>query len=252
MVALLRPCQAFPHDMPNTTPRKPHAPSLRPRATHRIRVLLADDHPVVRRGIAACLEGSPNLQVVGQAADGREALSKARELVPDVLLADNDMPHLSGLAVTEALRKELPNIKVLIFSMQTDAEYVLRCAQAGARGYVSKNAPPDEFVRAVETVNQGQSFFSTDVARIALARFVRGSGPGPELSQLTNREREVLIHISEGLCNKEIACRLNIGTRTIETHRQRLMAKLGIHSIAGLTRFAMEKGLVTVPTRAPA
>ena len=109
----------------------------------RIRVLLADDHPVVRRGIASCLKGSPNLEVVGEAADGREALCKARQLAPDVLLTDNEMPHLTGLAVTEALRKELPQIKVLIISMHADPEYVLRCAQAGAKGYLFKHAPPE-------------------------------------------------------------------------------------------------------------
>jgi two-component system, NarL family, nitrate/nitrite response regulator NarL len=233
-----------------TTHAGPRATASHPHANSRIRVLLADDHPVVRRGIAACLEASPHLKVVGEAADGQEALSKARALVPDVLLADNDMPHLSGLAVTEALHRELPKIKVLICSMRADTEYVLRCAQAGAKGYLSKDALPEEFVRAVETISQGQAFFSPEVARNALTRFVRGSGSGPELSQLSNREREVLLHISEGLCTKEIACRLNLGTRTIETHRQRLMAKLDIHSIAGLTRFAVEKGLASLPAPA--
>ena len=111
---------------------------LRPRAKQRIRLLLADDHPVVRRGLISCLEKRPNLEVVGEAADGQEALSKARELVPDVLLTDIDMPHLTGLAVAETLRRELPNIKVLMLSMHTSSEFVLRCLQAGARGYVLK------------------------------------------------------------------------------------------------------------------
>ena len=220
------------------------------RPSHRVRVLLADDHPVVRRGIASCLERSPNLEIVGEAADGREALSKAKELAPDILLTDNDMPYLTGLAVTEALRKELPRVKVLVFSMQADPEYVLRCAQAGAKGYIFKHASPDEFLQAIETISAGQAFFSPEVAHLALTRFVRGGGEGPDLSRLTNREREVLLHIAEGLYNKEIASRLNIGTRTVETHRQRLMRKLGIHSIAGLTRFAVAKGLVSMPAPA--
>jgi DNA-binding NarL/FixJ family response regulator len=215
-------------------------------------LLLADDHPVVRRGIVFSLSKHANLEVVGEAADGAEALGKARELVPDVLLTDIDMPGLTGLAVTEALRKELPQIKVLMLSSNTNAEFVLRCAQSGANGYILKQASPDEFVQAIQTVHAGQPFFSPDVARVALNQLVRGNGQGPDPSELSNREREVLKHIADGLCNKEIACRLNIGTRTVETHRERLMRKLNIHSVAGLTRFAVAKGLVTMPELAVA
>jgi DNA-binding NarL/FixJ family response regulator len=136
---------------------------------------------------------------------------------------------------------------VLMLSGHNNSEFVLRCAQAGANGYVLKQASPQEFVQAIETVHAGQSFFSPEVARIALNQLVRGRGPGPDPAALTNREREVLTHIAEGLCNKEIACRLNIGTRTVETHRERLMRKLDIHSIAGLTRFAVAKGLIIMP-----
>jgi two-component system nitrate/nitrite response regulator NarL len=131
--------------------------------------------------------------------------------------------------------------------MHNHSEYVLRILQSGARGYILKNAPAEDLVRAIESVYAGDTFFSNDVARVALNQFVRGGGEGPQAIQVSNREREVLVAIAEGLSNKEIACRLGVGVRTVETHRERIMRKLNIHSIAGLTRFAIQKGLICVP-----
>ncbi len=211
-----------------------------------IKILVADDHPVVRRGISSCLARQEHLEIVGEAADGYEAMRKARELVPDIVLMDIHMPQMNGLAVTELLRKEQPQTKVLILSMHSDADYVLRIIQSGAQGYVLKVAPPEELVRAIETVSAGETYFSSDVARIALNQFVRGGGEPPGAAQLTNREREVLVHIAEGRSNKEIACQLGVGVRTVETHRERIMRKLDIHTVAGLTKFAVAKGLVNI------
>jgi DNA-binding NarL/FixJ family response regulator len=211
-----------------------------------IRLLLADDHPVVRRGIASCLARHTNLNIVGEASDGQEALQKAHLLSPDIILMDIEMPHMSGLAVTEVLRKDLPKIKVLILSMHRQTEYILRILRSGARGYVLKDAAPEELVKAIEMVDAGESFFSPDVARVALSQFVHGTGDGPQIMELTNREREVISLIAEGLSNKEIASRLGVGVRTVETHRERSMRKLNIHSVAGLTRFAITKGLITL------
>jgi two-component system, NarL family, nitrate/nitrite response regulator NarL len=213
---------------------------------HRIRILLADDHPLVRRGLASCLARHRNLEIVGEAADGREALAKIRELVPDLVLLDIDMPHTSGLAVAGTIRKELPQVKILILSMHQHPEYVLRIIQSGAHGYVLKGSPIEQLVRAIETVNAGEACFNPEMARVALNQFVSNSGEGPDLRNLTPREREVLIHIAEGCSNKEIAQTLDVGVRTIETHRERIMRKLGVHSIAGLTRFAVAKGLTTL------
>jgi two-component system, NarL family, nitrate/nitrite response regulator NarL len=221
------------------------------KARSRIKVLLVDDHPVVRKGISSCLARHPQLLVVGEAADGLEALAKARELLPDIVLLDIDLPKISGLVVADVLRKELPNAKVLILSMYHRAEYLPRVLQSGARGYVLKEASPEELAKAIETVIAGECYFSPEVARLALNQLVQGNGNGADPAVLTNREREVLVLIAEGFSNKEIATSLNIGVRTAETHRERIMRKLGIHSIAGLTRFAIAKGFITLRDEIP-
>jgi two-component system, NarL family, nitrate/nitrite response regulator NarL len=234
------------HPSPRAANPSPLQSNGEKRAKHRIRILLADDHPLVRRGIGSCLARQHTLEIVGEAGDGKEALAKIRELLPDVVLLDIDMPHMSGLAVAEVLRKELPQVKVLVLSMHQQPEYVLRILQSGAHGYVLKDAPIEQVVNAIEAIDAGRSFFNPEIARVALNQFAGGNGNGSDLSKLTPREREVLIRIVEGCSNKEIAQVLDLGVRTVETHRERIMRKLNIHSIAGLTRFAIAKGLTTL------
>jgi two-component system, NarL family, nitrate/nitrite response regulator NarL len=213
---------------------------------HIIKVLVADDHPVVRKGLQSCLGRQGRLKIVGEAADGDEALRKTLELLPDVVLMDISMPGMNGLAVTEVLRKQAPQVKVLVLSVHSNKDYIFRVIQAGAHGYVSKEAPPEEVVRAIESVHSGEPYFSEEVARAALAEFVNSGGKKEPFSQLTSREREVLVLIAEGQSNKEIADRLGIGVRTIETHRERIMRRLNIHSVAGLTKYAIANGLISL------
>lgn len=212
-----------------------------------IRILLADDHPVVRAGISACLTRQPDFQVVGEAADGAAALARARELKPDLVLMDIEMPELNGLAVTQALGKELPEIRVLILTMTDKPDIIMRVLEAGARGYILKDAPVEQLVKAIRAVVAGEAFFSPEVARAALNRLVQGPAENAP-NQLTDRERDVLIQIAEGMSNKEIASHLNLGVRTVETHRERIMRKLNIRSVAGLTKYAIANGLVSLKT----
>jgi len=213
----------------------------------KIKVLVVDDHPVVRKGLQSCLSRQERLKIVGEASDGDEALRKTRDLAPDIVLMDIDLPRMNGLAVTELLRKEQPNVKVLVLSVHSNKEFIFRIIQAGAHGYISKVAPPGELVRAIQSVVDGEAFFSPEIARAALNQLVNSGGKQePPFVQLTVREREVLALIAEGRSNKEVASRLGIGVRTIETHRERIMRKLKIHTIAGLTRFAILNGIISL------
>jgi len=212
-----------------------------------IRVLLVDDHPVVRKGLYACLDRQEHLQIVGEAGDGQEALVKARELQPDIMLMDIDLPGMNGLAVAEVLQREQPQIQIVFLSMHGEREYVMRILQSGARGYVLKHAPTEELVQAISKVHSGETYFSPEVAKVALNQIVQNQGIQKN-GILTDRENEVLVQIAGGLSNKEIACKLGVGVRTVETHRERIMRKLDIHSAAGLTRYAISNGLVVLAT----
>jgi len=208
-----------------------------------IRVLVADDHMIVRTGIRHVLEGQAEFEVVGEAASGEEALELTPRLKPDVVLLDISMPGPSGLQVTERLRATSPGTRVLILSMYDNAEYVLQSVRAGAHGYLLKDTAATELRDAVRTVCRGESYFSPPVAT-RLTAAVRGEETHPGLEQLTGRERDVLLGIARGQTNKEIAGELGISHRTVETHRESLMRKLKLRSVAELTRFALSAGLV--------
>ena len=217
----------------------------------KIKILVADDHPVVRKGLQMCLAKQERLKILGEAVDGEEAVQKTKELKPDVLLLDISMPKMNGLDVTAMLRKEVPDTRILILSVHSNKEYVFRVIQAGAHGYVSKEASPEELFQAIEAVYAGETYFSAEIAQVALNQLVTSGGKKEPFSQLTAREREVLVLIAEGKSNKEIASALNVGVRTIETHRERIMRRLNIHSVAGLTKFAIANGMVTLEGAQP-
>jgi len=215
-------------------------------AKNKIKILLVDDHPVVRQGLHSFLANRQNFEIVGEAGDGAEAILKVKALQPDIVLMDINMPGMDGSTVTETLRKESPQTKVLVLSMHSQRDYVLRIIKAGARGYVLKDAPTDELVRAIQAVQAGDTFFSPAVARTAMDQYVAEADKHEPVARLSAREREVLAHIADGKSNKEIAARLGVGVRTIETHRERTMRKLDIHNVAGLTKFAIAHGLISM------
>ena len=212
-----------------------------------IRVLVADDHTLVREGIRHVLEREPGFEVVAEAASGTEVIALAERHRPDVAVLDISMPGESGIQVAARLRRTLPEIRILILSMYDNAEYVLESVRAGAHGYILKDTAATELRRAIRAVQDGEAFLSPPVAsrltaavRGELEREQRTSDAG----SLSAREREVLRGIARGQTNKEIASFLGISHRTVETHRESLMRKLRIRTVAGLTRFALEAGLV--------
>jgi DNA-binding NarL/FixJ family response regulator len=210
-----------------------------------IRILLADDHALVREGIRRVLEEEADLHVVAEASDGEEAMGLAREHHPDVAVLDITMPGASGFEITLRLKAELPSVRVLILSMHDDAEYVMRAVRAGAHGYLLKDeAGPAQLREAVRTVHSGNSYFTSAVAA-RLAAGLRGDEPqAPGLDALTARELDVLKGIASGRSNKQIGADLGISRRTVESHRESLMRKLDIRTVAGLTRFALDAGLL--------
>jgi DNA-binding NarL/FixJ family response regulator len=216
-------------------------------ADSRIRVLIADDHAILRDGIRALLEDEPDIDVVGEAEDGRWAVERACKLRPDVVLMDIAMPLLNGLEATRQIKRDTPETHVLILTMYEDAEYVGRVLEAGASGYVLKHAAGRELVTAIRAVADGGAFFSPSIARHVLEGYVSrrdGSASPDPYDDLTPREREVLQLIAEGHTNRDIAEILTLSIKTVKTHRLHLMQKLDIHDRGELIKYAIQKGII--------
>ena len=213
----------------------------------RVRILLADDHPLVRSGIRRVLETQPRFDIVGEAAEGDEALARLEELAPDVLILDLAMPGSGGLEVLRHARSIRPSIRIVVLTMHDDPEYVQEAIRLGADGYLLKESAATELLAAIDAVLAGQAFHSPRI-QAELAELLRSNAPRPvrAIDRLTDREREILREIAAGRTTKEVAVRLGIGRRTVETHRANLMRKLGLHSVALLTRFAIREGLTKV------
>jgi len=211
-----------------------------------VRILIADDHAVVRQGIRSVLEDGNGLEVVAEAADGAEALALVEEHAPDVVLLDVSMPGRTGLEVAKELRDAGRDIGILILSMHDEPEYVLEAVRAGADGYVLKDVVPSELREAVAAVREGREYFSARVTHqlgVGLREELEREQARSRLDSLTARERQVLVMVARGHTNRSIGGELEISPRTVETHRERVMAKLRIRSVAGLTRFVLEQGL---------
>lgn len=215
----------------------------------KIRVLVVDDHTIVRDGICALLNLAADMQVVGEAADGREAMEKVRELTPDVVIMDIAMPLLGGMEATRRIRKEFPGTKVLALTQYSDKEYVLPVIEAGAHGFVSKTAASSELAAGIRSVFRGDSFLSPSVARLLVESFQQGGGLQDRrdpYDQLTGREREVLKLLAEGHTTQEIADMLVLSPKTVEGYKTSLMDKLDIHNRVDLVKYALRKGIITV------
>jgi DNA-binding NarL/FixJ family response regulator len=213
-----------------------------------VKILIVDDHKIMREGLRALLERQPNMEVVGEASNGREAIALAHKLKPRVIVMDITMPGLNGIDATRRMAAELPDVKVVGLSMNSDRRYVLAMLGAGASGYLLKNAASEELTRAIETVIVNRKYVSPLVADAVVESAIREATPhgGAEGKALSGREREVLQLLAEGRTSKEIAEKLGVAVTTVETHRRQIMNKLSIHSIAELTKYAIREGLTSL------
>lgn len=214
----------------------------------KIRVLLADDHTVVREGLRALLESEEDIEVVGEAETGRQAVQLTKKLLPAVVIMDIAMPVLNGLEATRQITREVPSAKVLVLSAYSDGEYVHQLTEAGAVGYLLKETAAVDLIKAVRETKKGNAFFSPAISKRILEQcrevFLNGMPANKRADYLTSREVEVLQRIAEGAPNKQIAADLCISIKTVEKHRQQMMNKLNIHEIAGLTRYAISTGVI--------
>jgi DNA-binding NarL/FixJ family response regulator len=212
-----------------------------------LRILVADDHTLVRQGLRKILESQPGWVVVGEAGDGRDAVQQTMDLQPDVVIMDIAMPRLNGVEAVQQIERRNPNARVLVLSMYSDEAYVTRAVRAGAAGYLLKDSADVDLIQAVSAVSEGKSFFSPAVARVLLDEYVRQlaeRGIADRFDTLSEREREVFQLIAEGHSNKEVATMLHISPTTVETHRAHIMEKLDLHSTADIVLCAVRKGIV--------
>jgi DNA-binding NarL/FixJ family response regulator len=213
-----------------------------------VRVLLADDHGIVRRGLHYLLERSPGFEVIGEAGDGREAVRLAEELNPDVIVMDIAMPNLNGIDATAQIVRRRPETGVIILSMHSDETYLVRALSAGAKGYLLKDSAEADLIRAVQAVSQGRPFFSPAIAQTLLEDYMRRlqqQNLKDSYDLLTDREKEVLQLLAEGKSNKEVASLLSLSLYTVETHRSNLMQKLNLHSTAEIVLYAVRKKIIS-------
>lgn len=216
----------------------------------RIKVLLVDDHALFREGIRALLQNYEEVEVVGEASDGREAIEKVNQLGPDVVLMDVAMPIMSGVEATRRIQKESPNARVLVLTQYEESEYVLSLLKAGARGYLPKTTTAPELVSAIRAVHRGESFLYPSATMTLIEQFLMQSrGKESDYERLTDREREVLQLVAEGRTNREISEMLFTSVKTVLRHRERIMEKLGFHNRTDLIKYAISKGLIHVPPK---
>lgn len=214
----------------------------------KIRILLADDHSLVRKGLRLLLERAPDLEVAGEAADGREAVLLAESLGPDIVIMDIAMPQWNGIDATAQIVKQNPHIGVIILSMHSDESYLMRALTAGAKGYLLKDSAEEDLLRAVRAVAQGRPFFSPVIAQALLEDYVRQlqqRGLQDTYELLTDREKQILQLLAEGKSNKEVATLLDLSPYTVETHRTHLMQKLNLHNTAEIVLYAVRKKIIS-------